>query len=170
MTDKPSYIVHSVEERDITVDWFFGKGSVWVKLRQFGLLVVAWFFAVLPVVITWSAVANRDNPNKGWWKYAEGFALWDTTIAFLGFFLVLFAVGYLVLYLINRASMRHRNAATTYDADRLATRLEIAEHMYQEKFGPSALRQEQRRIVIHPYADIETFELRGEYRDFGVED
>jgi len=169
-TAKPDYIVHTVDERGITVDWFFGRGRWGKKLAQLVLLLIAWFFAVLPVVITWSAIANRDNPDKGWWKYAEGYALWDTTIAFLGIFLVLFIVGYLVLYLVNQASNRHRNRVATYNAERLEQRLEIAEQMYDEKFGPPELRLGQKRVQIHPYADLETFELRGLYREFGVED
>ena len=79
MTVKPSYVVHTVKEKEITVDWFFGKGHVGKKIAQLFLLLIAWFFAVLPVVVTASAIRNRDNPDKGWWKYAEGFTLWDTT-------------------------------------------------------------------------------------------
>lgn len=169
MTAKPEYIVNTVDERDITVDWFFGRGRLGKKLQQFVLLLLAWFFALLPVAITASAVINRDNPDKGWWKYAEGFALWDTTIVFLGFFFVLFVVGYFVLFLVNRASLKKRNAIATFDEPRLAQRLDIAEAMYSEKFGPQALRVEQNRIQIQPYADIETFELRGLYREYGVE-
>jgi uncharacterized membrane protein len=169
MTDKPSYVVHSVTEKEITVDWFFGKGHLGKKIAQFFLLLIAWFFAVLPVVVTASAILNRDNPDKGWWNYAEGFTLWDTTIAFLAFFVVLFVIGYLVLFLVNRASEKGRNATATYDETRLSKRLEIAEHLYAEKFGPPALREQQRHVKIQPYADIETFELRGLYRDFGVE-
>ena len=169
MTGKPSYVVHTVTEKEITVDWFFGKGHVGKKIAQFLLLLIAWFFAVLPVVVTASAIRNRDNPDKGWWKYAEGFTLWDTTIAFLAFFLVFFIVGYLALYLLNRASESSRNARATYDEERLAKRLQIAEHLYAEKFGPPALREQQRQVTIQPYADIETFELRGLYRDLGVE-
>ena len=170
MTDKPAYIVHSVQEEDITIDWFFGAGRWGKKLQQLVLLLIAWFFAVLPVVVTWSAIANRDNPNKGWWKYAEGYALWDTTIVFLGIFLVIFIVGYLALFLINRASNRKRNSVATYDAARLAKRLELAEEMYLEKYGPSSLRLQQNRVQIRPYADLETFELRGLYREFDLED
>ena len=169
MTDKPSYVVHTVTEKEITVDWFFGKGHIGKKVAQSLLILVAWFFAVLPVVITASAILNRDNPNKGWWDYAEGFALWDTTIAFLGFFVVLFVIGYLVLFLLNRASEKGRNAISTFDEERLAKRLEIAEHLYAEKFGPPSLREQQRHVKIQPYADIETFELRGLYREYGVE-
>lgn len=169
MSERPAYIVHSVDEKDITVDWFFGHGHWGEKVQQFVLLVIAWFFAVLPVVVTWSAIAHRDNPDKGWWKYAEGFALWDQTIAFLAFFLALFAVVYLVLFLVNRRSNRHRNRIATYNEERLAKRLEVAEAMYSEKFGPAALRAQQRHVQIHPYADIETFELRGLYREFEEE-
>lgn len=169
MTEKPAYIVHSVREKDVTVDWFFGKGHLGKKIAQFFLLLVAWFFAVLPVVITASAIANRDNPDKGWWKYAEGFELWDNTIQFLAFFLVLFIVGYLVLYVINRASNKKRNKRATYDAERLARRLEVADAMYAEKFGPPELRVKASRVEIHSYADIETFELRGLYREYGAE-
>ena len=169
MTARPEYIVHSIDERDITVDWFFGKGRPWKKLQQFVLLLIAWFFAVLPVAVTASAIVNRDNPNKGWWKYAEGFALWDTTIEFLCFFLVLFVIGYLVLYLVNRASLKRRNAENTFDEERLERRLAIAEHLYAEKFGPPALREQQRHVKIQPYADIETFELRGLYAEYGAE-
>ena len=169
MTDKPAYIVHSVHEREITLDWFFGRGRPWQKVQQFVLLLIAWFFAVLPVVVTASAIVNRDNPDKGWWKYAEGFALWDTTLEFLAFFFVLFVVGYLVLFLVNRASLKHRNEVATFDEERLAQRLAIAEAMYAEKFGPPELRVHQSHARIQPYADIETFELRGLYREYGVE-
>lgn len=169
MNATPDYIVHSVRERDITVDWFFGPGHWGRKVAQLLLILVAWFFAVLPVVITWSAISNRDNPDKGWWKYAEGYALWDATVGFLCFFLVLWVVGYLVLYLVNRASMRKRNRETTYDAERLAVRLQVAETMYDDKFGPRALREANRNVQIGPFGDIETFELRGLYRTYGVD-
>ena len=79
-----------------------------------------------------------------------------------------FIVGYLVLYLLNRASEKSRNVTATYDEARLVKRLQIAELMYSEKFGPPALREQQRHVQIQPYADIETFELRGLYRDLGA--
>ena len=96
--------------------------------------------------------------------------MWDTTIAFLTVFLVLFIVGYLVLYWLNRRSLKERNARATFDAERLSKRLEIADAMYARKYGPVADRLGQANVVIQPYADIETYELRGLYRQYEVED
>jgi hypothetical protein len=169
MTEKPSYIVHEVQEKDITVDWFFGRGHWRTKVGQAALLAVAWFFAVLPVIVTASALLNADNPDEGWWHFAEGYRLWTLTITFLGIFFVWFVVSYLVLLIINRISNRKRNKVPTFDDERLEKRLTIAQSMYVEKYGPRNWRIEQRRVEIQPYASLEPFELRGHYRSSGVE-
>lgn len=164
----PTYIVHQVDERDVTVDWYFGPGHVGTKLAQTLLLVVGWFFLVLPVVITASALLNRDNPGAGWWSYPEGFAMWDLTIATLGIVIAFFIVGFLVLFLINRVRAKERNRRTTFDEQRLAQRVQLADAWYAGKFGPEPLRQRQRAVQIEPYGDVETFELRGLYRENGL--
>lgn len=167
MTPKPSYVTHHVDEKDVTVDWFFGSRLRGTKLRQLVLLVVSWFFVVLPVVITASSLLNRDN-DGGWWSYQEGFDMWDRTVRLLGILVVIFVVGFLALHLIHRATLKERNRRKTYDEQRLARRMEIADAWYADKFGPEALRLQQRKAQIEPYVDIETHELRGLYRANGV--
>jgi hypothetical protein len=75
----------------------------------------------------------------------------------------------MVLYLLNRASTKERNQRKTYDEERLALRLEIADRLYADRYGPEDLRREQRNVQIQPYGDIETYELRGRYREQGVD-
>jgi len=168
MTSRPAYVVHAVEEKDVTVDWFFGHGRPGTKIVQLLLLLVGWFFAVLPVVITASALLHRDDP-EGWWNYSEGFVMWDITMIFLGVLLVVFVIGFLVLHLVDRRAARRRSQVSTYDEERLAVRLEIAADWYADKYGPADLRREQRRVDIEPYGDVETYELRGLYRTYGVD-
>jgi uncharacterized membrane protein len=168
MTTKPSYVVNVVEEKDVTIDWFFGRGHGRTKLVQLALVLIGWFFTVLPVVITTSALLNRGN-SSGWWGYREGFAMWDRTVAFLGILTVFFVVGYFVLYVVNRRSMTERNQRRTYDEERLAKRMELAAVWYANKYGPEELRKKDTRILIEPFSDVETYELRGLYRNYGVE-
>lgn len=168
MTTKPSYIVHTLDERELTVDWFFGPGHFGKKVAQLALVLIGWFFAILPVVVTASALINRDNPEHGWWSYVEGFALWDTTIMYLGVLFAVFVVGYLALFIVNRVLSRSRDSRKNYDEQRLEQRLGIADAMYAEKFGPQSLRIEQASIRIQPYANLDTYELRGLYRGYGV--
>jgi len=169
MTGAPPYCVHRVEEKDVTVDWFFGRGHLSTKVRQLVLVVVGWFFVVLPVVVTGSALLHRDDADAGWWGYHEGFEMWDRTMRFLGILTAFFVVVFLVLYVLNRASRRTRSRRTTNDEERLALRLEIAERLYTERYGPAELRRELAYVRIQPYADIETYELRGLYRDQAVD-
>ena len=169
MTRKPPYAIHALDEKDLTVDWFFGPGHIATKAMQLVLILIGWFFALLPVVVTASALLNRDNDELGWWSYVEGFALWDETMAALGFLLAAFIVGYLVLFLVNRRDASRRAKRRTVDEHRLEQRLLIADDMYAEKFGPPELRVQQSRVQIQPYADLETFELRGLYRKHGVQ-
>ena len=169
MTRTPAYVVHQVDEKDVTVDWFFARGRGRHRIGQFALVVVGWFFAVLPVVITVSALVYEDDPRKGWWSYREGFDLWDLTMLILGFLIAVFIIGFSVLYLINRASAKQRNRRKTYNAARLSRRLELAAGLYQSKYGAEAPRLEQKRIAIQPYQDIETYELRDRYRKYGVD-
>ncbi|WP_243057110.1 hypothetical protein [Nocardioides sp. SR21] len=167
-SQKPPYVVHTVEEKDVTVDWFFRRRfgpTFWVQLV---LILVGWFFVVLPVVITTSALLHRDD-DTGWWGYHEGFVMWEITMVFLAILLVVFVLGFLALHLLDRASSRRRAHLTTYDDERLAKRLEISADWYAEKFGPEALRLEQREVRIQPHADIETYELRGRFRTYGVD-
>lgn len=169
MTAKPDYVVHKVDEKDVTVDWFYGRGHTATTVAQLVLIVVSWFFAVLPLVVTGSALAHRDDPGAGWWWYPEGFAMWDTTMVFLGVLTVVFAVGFLVLHVIDRRSAADRDRRTTYDEHRLEQRLEIADDWYASKFGPETLRLESSTVRIEPYGDIETYELRGLYRTYEVD-
>ena len=122
--DETDYVVHRVDEKDVTIDWFFGHGRPGTKARQLVLIVVGWFFTVLPVVITASALLHRDaDEGEGWWGYHEGFAMWDQTIRFLGFLTAFFAVAFMVLYLLNRASSEGTQPAhdlTTRSASRSA--------------------------------------------------
>ena len=69
-----------------------------------------------------------------------------------------------------KALVAHGDARATFDAERLSKRLEIADAMYARKYGPVADRLGQANVVIQPYADIETYELRGLYRQYEVED
>lgn len=168
MTRRPDYVVHQVEEKDVTVDWFFTRdwGLRWI--RQFILMIVGWAFAVLPVVITASALLHRGG-RGGWWSYSEGFRMWDTTTRTLEFLMAVFIVGFLALYLVNRASARKRDQRKTYDEQRLARRLELAADLYGRKYGGRNFRYERKRIVIEPYEDLETYELRDRYREYGVD-
>lgn len=168
MTPKPSYVVHEVREKDVTVEWFFGAGHLRTKLTQLLLVLVGWFFTVLPVVITASSLLQRDDAS-GWWGYSEGFAMWDKTMVILGFLTLCFVVGFLALHLLHRATAKERNRRNTYDEQRLAQRLEVADAWYADKFGPEALRRQQGKVLIEPYSDIETYELRGLYRANGVD-
>ncbi len=169
MTRPPDYVVHRVDEKDVTVDWFFAHGRGRHRIRQLVLALVGWFFAVLPVVITVSALVYRDDPQKGWWNYREGFVLWDVTMVTLGFLIAAFIIGFFVMYAINLVSAKQRNRRKTYDAARLSRRLELAASLYQRKFGAEGTRFEQKRIVIQPYQDLETYELRDRYRGYGVD-
>ncbi|MFC7495493.1 MULTISPECIES: hypothetical protein [unclassified Nocardioides] len=168
MTDKPAYAVHHVDEKDVTVDWFFGRGHVATTVVQALLVLVGWFFAILPLVILTSALLHRDDPD-GWWNYEEGFVMFDRTMIFLGILLVGFVVGFLVLFLVNRRVSRRREREKSYDEERLALRLGLAADLYASKYGAEQLRLEKRSIRIEPYSDFETFELRDTYRLYGVD-
>ena len=169
MTVEPDYVIHAVDEKDVTIDWFFGEGHLATKVRQLVLVLVGWFFTLLPVVVTASALVHRDDQTTGWWGYHEGFAMWDRTMVLLGILLVMFVVGFLALHVLHRATLKERNRRATYDEERLALRLAIAERMYADRYGPEELRRELRTVPVQPYADIETYELRGLYRAQGVD-
>lgn len=165
---RPDYIVHTVDEKDVTVDWFFARGPSRHRFRQLVLMIIGWFFAILPIVVTASALIHR-NDGHGWWRYREGFAMWDVTTRTLGFLIVVFIIGFFVLYLINRTQAKSRDRRLTYDAERLERRLELAADMYAGKYGNEAFRTERKSIVIEPYDDVETYELRDRYREYGVD-
>lgn len=168
MTDKPAYVVHHVEEKDVTVDWFFGRGHVRTTLVQLVLLVVGWFFAILPLVIEISAFSHRHDAG-GWWNYREGFDMFDATMLYLGILVMAFIVGFLTLHLVHRAVDRRHDQEKTYDEERLGLRLSLADDLYSGKYGAPELRIEQRNIRIEPYEDFETYELRDSYRIHGVD-
>jgi hypothetical protein len=167
MTDKPAYVVHEVDEDDVTVDWFFGPGHLGTTIVQLVLLVVGWFFAILPLVIDVSALSHRQG--GGWWDYQEGFDMFDRTITALEVLLVVFVVGFAALHVVYRVVARRRDRRTTYDEERLELRLSLADDLYTDKYGPAELRQQERSVRIEPYADIETYELRDRYRTYGVD-
>lgn len=166
--EKPHYVVHEVHEKDVTVDWFFGDRSFIRKLPQLLLVVLGWFFSILPLVITIDALVHRDEPI-GWWTYREGFEMWDLTIAILGVLLVVFVVGFLALHVLDRRGSRRQRHEVTYDAERLQKRLTIADQLYERKFGAPELRHQQRSVRIEPHSDLETYELRDQYRRYGVD-
>jgi hypothetical protein len=169
MTKRPDYIIHHVDEKDFTVDWFFGDRPYTKKIPQLVLVLLGWFFAVLPVVITASAIVNRNDQQTAWWSYREGFVMWDVTISSLAFLVGFFILAFYVLYLINRALARRRIQKKTYNEQRLAQRLELAGDLYAKKYGPEPFRLQQRRIQIEPYGDLETYELRDHHRTYGVD-
>jgi preprotein translocase subunit SecG len=168
MTDKPAYVVHHVEEKDVTVDWFFGHGHLATKILQLVLVVVGWFFAILPLVIEISALRHRNDAG-GWWNYQEGFDMFDTTMTFLEILIIVFIVGFLALHVIYRVVSRERNRRNTFDEERLELRLSLAEDLYASKYGPQLLRWQERNVRIEPYGDFETYELRDSYRIHGVD-
>lgn len=169
MTRPPDYIVRQVDEKEVTVDWFFARGWSRHRITQFALIIVGWFFAILPVVITLSALVYRDNPARAWWHYAEGYRMWELAMLMLGFLIAVFITGFLILYLINRRSAIRRDQGKTYDTERLSRRLELAAEMYDTKYGDEAFRLDRKRVVIEPYQDLETYELRDHYREYGVD-
>lgn len=168
MTAKPSYIIHTLPEKAMTVDWFFGRGHLGIKIKHFILIVIGWLAALTPVAFTTWALINRDS-GKSVGGSGRAFVIWDQTMAFLAFFLSFFIVFYLGLFIANKLSMKRRNQRRTYDEERLRRRIEVAEDMYVEKFGPRELRVNDAHVQIQPYGDIETYELRGRYRNYGGE-
>lgn len=169
MTRPPGYIIHKVDDKDVTIDWFFAHCRGRRRIEQFALVVAGWFFAVLSVVITVLALVYRDYPQKAGRIYHQEFALWELTTLILGFLIAAFIIGFFVLYIINRASIKQRDRRKTYNAARLSQRLELATGLYHGKFGAEAPRLEQKRITIRPYQDLETYELRDRYRKYGVD-
>jgi hypothetical protein len=164
---EPDYIVHTVDEHELTVDWFFGRRTLREKLPQFIAAVIGWLFTVLPVVITASAIVHHRD-RGGWWDYREGFVMFEVTIVILAVLLVVFVLAYLALYFIDRRVDGWRRDHITYDVERLDLRLAIAEDLYAERFGPEEVRLAQRDIRIEPTGDFETYELRDRYRDYDV--
>ena len=165
----PAYIVHKVDERDVTVDWFFGRGHHGKTAVQAVLIAAGWFFDILPIVITVHAISYRYHETRGWWSYEEGFLMWDITLLILGALVIIFVVGFLLLHVRNRAIARQRLEMAGYHEEHLAQRLEVANALYARKFGPTTQRLQQRKIRIEPYNDLETYELRDQYRAYGVE-
>jgi len=165
---KPDYVVNVVDEKEVTVDWFFGDRPLLAKLPQLLLALVAWFFAVLPVVITVSAVRHKDDPSSGWWSYREGIVMYEVTMSILGILVVFFVLGFLVLYLVDRRVKGWASKRVTYDEERLAFRLDIVEQLYVDKYGPREYRMQKRNVRVEPYGDFETYELRDRYRDCDV--
>lgn len=168
MTRAPYYITHKVDERDVTVDWFFSRRLSVRQAQQFLLMIGGWLFALLPIVITTSALLH-EHTRGGWWHYAEGFRMWDTTIRMLEFLIAAFIIIFFTLYVLHRIAAGKRDRERTFDEERLARRLELAGGMYEEKYGDEAFRLEQKKIAIEPYEDIETYELRDLYREYGVD-
>lgn len=164
---KPDYIVNTVDEKDITVDWFFGHANDKVKIPQLLLGIIGWLFTILPLFITVSAIIHRHDAG-GWWNYAEGFVMFEVTMIILAILLAFFIVIYLLLFFIDRRVDGWRVENVAYDVERLDLRLAIAEDLYSEKFGPEDVRLEQRSIRIEPQGDLETYELRDRYRDYDV--
>ena len=72
MTDKPSYVVHEVKEKDVTVDWFFGDRTLRQEDRPADPAPGRLVLRRVPVVITASALTTETR--GGWWGYPEGFA------------------------------------------------------------------------------------------------
>lgn len=164
---RPDYVVNVVKEDDVTVDWFFGDRPFPQKIVQLVLVIIGWFFAILPIVVTASALIHRNDAG-GWWNYREGFVMWDVTIDILGLLAAAFVIGFLALHLINRYAAKRHNREITYDQERLDLRLGLADDLYATKYGTADLRVLQRNIIIEPYGDIETYELRDIYRTYGV--
>jgi hypothetical protein len=167
MERRPDYVVHTIDEKDLTVDWFFGPVGFRKKIPQLLLAFVGWVFSILPIWITASAILHR-NDRGGWWNYREGFVMFDDTSIVLGILLVIFVLGYLALFFIDRRLDGWRRDRITYDVERLDLRLAIADDLYSSRFGPEDARLGLRNIRIEPYADFETFELRDRYRDYDV--
>lgn len=167
---KPAYVVHEIPEEEMTVDWFFGEGRWTTKIPQFLAMLVGWFFAILPIWITVSALIHRKD-GRGWWHYREGYVMWSVTMSCLGILAVAMIVGYLLLHFLDRRVSGWEEKRITYDEERLDVRLDVAEEMYAEKFGPEPLRLGQRDVRVEPYGDLETYELRERYRlnDVGEE-
>ncbi|MFC4244508.1 hypothetical protein ACFOYW_14115 [Gryllotalpicola reticulitermitis] len=163
----PDYLTHTVDEKDLTVDWFFGHHTFREKLPQLLAAIVGWIFSILPIWITVSAIRHRYDAG-GWWSYHEGFVMFEVTLDTLAILVVIFIVGYLVLLLIDLRQDGWRRDHISYDSERLDLRLAIAEDLYAEKFGPEGERLAMRDIRIEPYLDLETYELRNRYRDYDV--
>jgi hypothetical protein len=163
---RPDYLTHTVDERDLTVDWFFGPRTFREKLPQLVLAIIGWIFTILPIVITVSAVTHQDG--GGWWNYREGFVMFNLTIDILAILLAVFIAGYILLFLADRRADGWRKEHIAYDVERLDLRLAIAEDLYSGKFGPEEARLAQRDIRIEPESDFETYELRDRYRDYDV--
>ncbi|WP_062211856.1 hypothetical protein [Demequina oxidasica] len=163
MSPKPSYITHSVEESDVTVDWFFGSASVAVKARQVALVSVSWFFALLPICLTTWALVHRNDPDSPWARYTDWFNIWQIMMTVIAALIAFFAIAFLLMFLLNRSDMRKRNVRETYNVERLDRRVAIAADWYSERYGDKSERIDESRVIVLPGSNIGTYELRELY-------
>lgn len=168
MTDRPRYNNRHVSEDDLTVDWYFGSGHLARKIWQSILIIIGWFFAILPIVITLSAVFMQDSESGGWWRYSEGIDMWNLEISIIFLMTVVFVIAFGYLYVTSSIKRRREINQITYDEERLRRRLMLSAEQYDDRFGPTDARWGKSRVLVPPEANIGTFELRERFAEEGV--
>lgn len=170
IVNKPDYIINEVDEKSLTIDWFFGQKQLSLKLKQLVLITIGWIACLVPIGITTILIIFRDkNIPINQAAFTE---LFDTIIStFLQYYLF-FIIFFFILHIYNLilSRSRRRNDKASYNPKLLKKHTDLAEEMYYSKYGPRDHREGQNRIIIQDYADIGTFELRQQFDYFGDED
>lgn len=169
-TNKPDYILNEVDEKSLTIDWFFGQKKLSLKLKQFFLITLGWIACLVPIGITTVLIVFRDKDIPI--NQAVFTALFNTIIKTFVQYYLFFIVFFFILHVYNLILSRNRlkNERESYNPQLLKKHTDLAEEMYYSKYGPRNHREGQNRIVIQDYADIGTFELRQQFDYFGDED
>ncbi|ASN60789.1 hypothetical protein CG419_09260 [Latilactobacillus curvatus] len=167
---KPDYITHQVSEASLTNDWFFTKKKTGKKIWQGILIAIGWLMCLVPMTITGVLYTVKSVPLPVDLMALRRILL-QTNYYFL-LYVAVFAVFFLGLFLLNklRKYRLKKGLLRMYDPARLRQRIDLAEDMYLQKYGPLDMRHEQPQIVIPDYADVGTYELRQRFDYFEEEE
>ena len=166
MTESPTTSSTRWTRRTITVDWFFGKGHCGIKVAQLALLLVAWVFAILPGGRHgFSARATGTTQTRGGGTTRRGSRCGTRPSRFLGVLLIVIFV--LVTSCSSSRTGCRRNACIiarrTTRSGWLSGSTLAEQSCTWRSLGRPHCGEQQAHVQIQPYADIETFELRGLY-------
>lgn len=152
-------------------DRFFERGHLWLKVRETAIVLLITAFLVVPILVLINSTARTVVwENLYHWNYADGFDL----ARFLAWAISIIVVVVLVfsIYLLLRNNHRERKVyphRKTYDVEGMERRKAILNQMYDERFGPEAVRHGSRYYVVAPEQNLPTGYLHDLFRKGGTD-
>ncbi|WP_265458149.1 cell division protein [Enterococcus sp. HY326] len=151
-------------------DKYYEKGHLGTKIFQSVVALVGWFGVILPFIWIFVPILFPDlEISRYFHSYSEEIRALMFLVIFLAISFVIILITYVSLTLWNNHRFGGQlRKETTYDDQRLATRRQVLNDSYNERFGSQEYRHTVKYYAVKEEQNLDTHFVADLYKENGV--